>query len=188
MNQEARYFTIKQFNKITFEAAHAIVKYKKFMKKIDKPFKKQIMLTVSGVNKCSICSHVHTKGLIKSGASDEDLKVLFEGDFENLSKDAALALVFAQHYADETGNYDPEAFEKIIEYYGKDKAYGIMATIKMIMFGNNNGIALTNFFNRFKFKRNKKSKLITELYNGFFAYILLPVFLFVNIFVKKKSY
>ncbi len=188
MKQEPRFFTIKEFNNITYEAAHAIVKYRKYMKKVDKAFRKQIMLAVSSVNNFGICSHVHTKSLIKSGATDEELKILFEGTFENLEKEASLALVFAQHYADETGKYDQEAFDRIIDYYGKEKAYGIMATIKIIMFGNNNGIALTNFFNRLRFKKNKNSKLLTELYNGFFAYLILPIFLFVNLFTKKKTY
>lgn len=188
MIKEARYFTVKQFNKIAYEAAHAIVKYCKFVKKLDKQFKKQIMITVSNVNNCSACSHVHTRSLLKSGMSDEEFKPLFAGSFDKLSEDVSLALVFAQHYADETGNYDKEAFKKITDYYGNDKAYGIMATIKIIMFGNNNGIALTNLFNRLRFKRNKNSKFLTELYNGLFAYILLPILIIVNLFTRKKTY
>lgn len=188
MIKEPRYFTIKQFNRIIFDAAHAIVKYHKKMKLLNPVFKKQIMLTVSNVNNCNACSYVHSKALIKSGATNEELKPLIEGEFESLDDDVALALVFAQHYADQVGQYDPETFENIINYYGLEKAYGIMATIKVIMFGNTNGIALTNLFSRFKFKRNKKSKLGTELYNGLFAYLLLPVLIIINIFIKKKKY
>lgn len=96
--------------------------------------------------------------------------------------------MFAQHYAFQVGKYDQDVFDKIIDYYGKEKAYGIMATIKIIMFGNTNGIALTNLVNRLRFKRNKNSKFFTELYNGFIGYLLLPILIIVNLFVKKKIY
>lgn len=86
MNKEPRYFSVKEFNSIVNGAAHAIVKNRKDMRKIDKPFRKQIMLAVSGVNKCSICLHVHTKSLIKPGLTDDELKTLLEGSFENLEK------------------------------------------------------------------------------------------------------
>lgn len=188
MSNDPKYFTVKQFNRILYGATHAMVKYRKAMRHVDKEFQKQIMLAVSSVNNCRICSYVHTKALIRSGASDEELKSLYEGDFENLSAENSLALVFAQYYADQMGEYSKEDFDKLIEHYGKDKANGIMATIKIIMFGNNNGIALTNLVNRLRFKRNKNSKFLTELYNGLFAYVLLPLFLIVNLFSKRKVY
>lgn len=188
MNQEPKFYSAKQFTRIVFDATHAIVKYGKYMRLIDKTFQKQIMMAVTGVNKCAICSYVHTKALLKSGASEEELQMLYEGKFENLEGDVAFALLFAEHYADQSGQYDPEAFQKVVEHYGKDKAYGIMATIKMIMFGNTNGIALGNLGVRFKFKKNKNSKFFTDLYNGLVAYLLLPLFLIVNLFTKKRVY
>lgn len=185
MEKEARYFSIKQFNKIAFSAAHVIVKYRKSLKLIDPYFRSQIMLAVSSVNSCRICSHLHTKIFLKSGATNEELEAVLEGNYDEKT---AIALLFAQHYADEIGNYDKETFVKVIEYYGKAKAYGIMAAIKIIMFGNTNGIALTNLVNRLRFKRAKNSKFLTEVYNGLIAYILLPIFIFVNLFRKKECY
>lgn len=185
MKNEPRYFTFKQFNKIAFEATHAIIKYKKHMKLIDKNFRTEIMLAVSQVNRCGICSYVHTKNYLKSGASADELKYLLEGDF---NEDSPPALLFAQHYADTMGDYDQEAFGKVIDHYGKDKADGIMASIKIIMFGNTNGIAITNLFNRFRFKRTKNSKFSTELYNGLLAYFIFPPFLFINLFRRRKPY
>lgn len=185
MKSEPKYFTAKQFNQIANEAAHAIVKYKKERKLIDKSFRSQIMLTVSKVNSCNICSYMHTKSYIKSGASDEELQDLLDGDF---AEENYLALVFAQHYADLIGNYDKEAFNQLVEKYGQMKAFGIMATIKIIMFGNSNGIALTNFFRRLRFKKATNSKLSTELHNGFLAYFIFPFFLIINIFKKREPY
>lgn len=184
MEKPPRYFTIKQFTRIVFEMTHAVVKYSKYMRLVDKVFNTEIMLAVSGVNKCAICSHVHTKTLLKKGARASDLEDLYA----HVSEEKRLALAFAEHYADETGNYAPEAFNQLVIYYGHDQAYGIMAVIKMIMFGNANGIALTNLGNRLRFKRNKESRFLTELYNGPFAYLLMLILFIVNIFTKRKVY
>lgn len=184
MERKPRYFTIKQFTRIVFEMTHAVVKYRKYMRLVDKVFNTEIMLAVSGVNQCAICSYVHTKTLLKEGASPRDLEDLYG----HASPEKRLALVFAEHYADEGGNYDPEAFKELVNTYGHDLAYGIMVVIKMIMFGNANGIALTNLGNRLRLKRNKESKFFTELYNGPFAYLLLLILLIVNLFTKRKIY
>ena len=37
--------------------------------------------------------------------------------------------------------YDEEAFRNLEDYYGQDYARGVLASIKMIMFGNMNGLA-----------------------------------------------
>lgn len=186
MSTETRFFSIKEFNKIVYKASYVIAKQRKYFRLVDKTFRSQIMATVSAVNSCPICSYVHTKSLIKSGTSNEELKVLLEGDFTDLNEEVSLALVFAQHYADEKGNYDEETFLRVIEFYGKDLAYGIMATIKMIMFGNSNGIALTNLVNRLRFRKPKNAKFFTDLYNGFVGYLLLPILIIFSFFKRSK--
>lgn len=185
MKKEPRYFTPKQFNKIAFEASHAIVKYRKYMKLIDKQFRSQIMLAVSQVNSCGICSYLHTKNYLKSGATDEELEFLLVGDY---NKEEALALLFAQHYAETLGDYDKETLDKVVDHYDKDKTLGILASIKIIMFGNTNGIAITNLGKRLTFRRVKNSKFLTELYNGLLAYLIFPIFLIINLFKKRKPY
>ncbi|HZJ89519.1 MAG TPA: carboxymuconolactone decarboxylase family protein [Bacilli bacterium] len=186
MQKEPRYFTVKQFNRISFRTAHAIIKLRKERKLISKSLQKQIMLAVSEVNSCRVCSYVHTQALLKEGATKEELDALFSDNFRNLDEKEAHALLFAEHYADTLGNYDGETLTELRRYYSAQEVAGIIGTIQIIMFGNANGINLTNFVNRFRLKRNKNSKLGTELYNGFFAYLLLPFFLLINIFVRKR--
>lgn len=70
MKSEPRYFSPKQFNRIISQAAYAINKYRKEMKLIDKALKSQVMLAVSQVNSCRICSYVHTKNYLRSGGTD----------------------------------------------------------------------------------------------------------------------
>lgn len=103
MGKKPRNFTIKQFTRIVFEMTHAVVKYGKYMRLVDKVFHAEIMLAVSGVNQCAICTHVHTKTLLKEGASSSDLADLYG----HVSEEKRLALVFAEHYADEGETMTP---------------------------------------------------------------------------------
>lgn len=186
MQKEPRYFSVKMFNQITFCAAHVLVKLRKERKLLSKAFQKQIMLTVSEVNSCRVCSYVHTKALLKEGATKEELDALFQDNFSSLTEAEAHALLFAEHYADTLGEYDADTLTELRRFYSAQEVAGIIATIQIIMFGNSNGINLTNFGNRLRFKRNKNTKLGTELYNGFFVYLLFPVLLLINLFIPKR--
>lgn len=186
--KDAKYFSIKTFNKTLFEMTFMIAKYRKELKLINKKFSSSIMMAVTNVNGCAMCSYYHTKELINAGTTDEELKVILEGTYTNLKTEESLALIFAEHYADASGNYDLNAFEKVKEYYGIDLAYGILASIKSIMFGNMFGISLGNFGSRFKFKKPKNSKFLTDLYIVITPLFLMFPFLLINLFRKKISY
>jgi len=186
--KEPRYYSPLAFTKILFEMAYMSVKYKKELKLISKKFRSNIMLAVTYVNGCRICSYVHTKTLLQEGVTNEQLKPLLEGTFTNLDTEETSALIFAQHYADARGQYDSEAFRTVKKQYGDDVAMGILASVKLIMFGNVNGIALGNIWDRIRLKKAKKTNILTELYNAFSPILLLPVFLFINIFRRKLAF
>lgn len=63
-----------------------------------------------------------------------------------------------------------------------------MASIIIIMFGNTNGIAITNLGRRLTFRKVKNSKFLTELYNGLLAYFIFPFVLIASLFKKKKPF
>ncbi len=186
--QDAKYFSVKTFNKTLFDMTFMIVKYTKELKLINKKFRSSIMMAVTNVNGCCMCSYYHTKELINAGTTDEELKIILEGTYTNLEVHESLALVFAEHYADVGGKYDKETFEKVKEYYGIDLTYGILATIKSIMFGNMYGISLGNMGSRFKFKKPKNSKFFTDLYIVIAPLFLMFPFLIINLFRKKIKY
>ena len=185
---EPRYFTLKEYVKVLYDATYMMTKYKQYLKLIDSKFNSNIMLAVTYVNGCKICSYYHTKELLKSGASDEELKSMLDGSFKDLKKEDTKALLFAEHYADAKGDYDKESFSKLIDEYGKDMAYGIMATIKLIMFGNISGISLGNMKERFKFKKPQNSKPLTDLSILLSTIILMPLFIIISLFRKRKEF
>ncbi len=179
---EPRYFSPFQFNRILFDMAYMAVKHKKQLKLISKKFRSDIMLAVTWVNGCRVCSYYHTQVLLKEGISSDELKLLLEGTFGDFDSEETTALLFAQYYADTGGTYEAEAFEQLKKQYGEEKAIGILATVKMIMFGNVNGIALGNLWDRMRFRKVKHGSFFTDLYNAFSPVVLLPVFLVISVF------
>lgn len=187
-NSKSRIYGKREFIGIVNKATYSMVKYKKYMKLISKEFQTNLMLSVTEVNGCQLCSYYHTKHAIDSGISDEELQSLLSGDHTSVKAEEAMALMFAQHYASEKENYSRDTFQKVIEHYGKEEAYGILATITLISFGNANGISVGNLKSRFSKKgKVKDSKLINELFIGISPIVLLPVTFIINIF-KKKQY
>lgn len=186
-HKTARIYGKREFVGEVNKMAYSIAKYRKELKLIDQDFKTNIMLAVTEVNGCRACNYYHTKHAIDSGIDDQELQSLLSGDLKYVKKEEAQALMFAQHYASEKGNYSKETFEKIKEHYGKEKAYGILATIRLISFGNAHGINAGNIKSRFtKEGKIKESSIINELFIVLSPIVLLPVLIIGNLFRKKE--
>ncbi|HAK47368.1 MAG TPA: alkylhydroperoxidase [Spirochaeta sp.] len=184
-DSNSRTFGIREFTFIIDKALYAALKYREELKLISKNFESHIMLAVSEVNGCRICTYVHTKHALETGTTKGELSQFLSGDLNAVDKNEAVALLFAQHYADVQGSYDIKAFEKVVEVYGSKKAYGVLAVIKLIMFGNAWGITEGFFTDRFKGRRNPESRLWNEILVMLSPIVLLPVALIRNIFKKK---
>lgn len=130
---------------------------------IDDKFVKRIMLAVTHVNGCALCSWFHTKEALKLGMPQEEIARLLDGEMEDVPENEAAALVFAQHYADTLGHVDGMAWRHIIKTYGAHKALGIRAAIRMIMAGNAQGNIWGAFASRLKGKPQIGSSLGKEL-------------------------
>ncbi len=180
-----RLFTLKEFTKIVNLATYSILKYRKERKLISKSYEHHIMLAVTEVNGCKVCSYAHTKQALESGSSKEEIAGFLSGDLSNSKEEEIIGLLFAQHYAYADGNYDKQIFDKLVEEYGIEKAYGILANIRLIMMGNAYGIAYGCLKERLSRRKVKGSKLITELMTLASIVVLLPVLLIKNLFTKK---
>ena len=130
---------------------------------IDRKFIKRIMLAVTHVNGCALCSWFHTQEALKLGMPKEEISQLLDGEMADVPKDEAMALVFAQHYAETLGRVDREAWRRVVQAYGAQKALGIRAAICMIMAGNAQGNIWGAFASRLKGKPEPGSSLAKEL-------------------------
>ena len=179
-----RVYGIKDFYSILEEAVNSFTILRKARKKniLSKQFEERIMLAVTEVNGCEMCSYYHTKEALKSGMSEKDIQNMLQGELGEIPEEESIAIFFAQHYAESSANPDAEAWQRVVEFYGEEKAEMILAYIKVIMMGNVYGLAAGSFLNRFKgVQVNKRSSIGLELS------ILLSVIIFFPIlFIKKQ--
>lgn len=133
--------------------------------RISKVFTEKIMSVISTVNGCIYCTWFHAKQAVSCGISKQEVKNLFNLKFEADASDFELpALLYAQHYAENDRNPDPEMTEKFIGYYGEKTARHILIFVRMIYFGNLLGNTWDAVLSRFKGKPAENSNLIFELF------------------------
>ncbi|MNW52190.1 Carboxymuconolactone decarboxylase family protein [compost metagenome] len=137
-------------------------------------FIQRIMLAVTEVNGCEVCSYAHTKMALEQGMSDQEIKMLLSGITEGISDHEMTAILFAQHYADTRGNPSKEAWDRTVTAYGTEKALGILGATRAIMIGNIYGIAISAFKSRLNGKKNVKTSLPYEIRMIISIIYLLP--------------
>ncbi len=143
-------------------------------KQLSQKFIERLMLAVTEVNDCSICSYAHTKMALKSGMDNEEIKNMLSGVMDDVPAEEVAAVMFAQHYADTRGNPTPESWERIIEIYGIPKAKGILGSIRAMMIGNTFGIPWSSLFNRLRGNPDQRSSLLYEI-SMILGTILIPI-------------
>jgi AhpD family alkylhydroperoxidase len=138
--------------------------------------KERIMLAVTYVNGCAMCSFVHTKKALSSGMKDFQITNILSGNYDHIPKEDAVAALFGEHFAATHESPDIEAITRLIDEYGNQKAELIMAACQVITMTNGMGIALDDFYHRLKFKRRKSSKIFIEILNPFMTLTLFIPF------------
>ena len=172
-----RVFTMKEHIGIMKHAAKSLglLMYVKKHKLFNKQFKERIMLAVTEVNGCAMCSFVHTKLALQSGMSRENIQALLGGDTSMVPLEESVAILFSQHFASSKESPSDEAIDRLIQEYGLQKAELVLAACNMITMTNAMGIGLDNLYNRIKFNRVQGSKLYRELLNPFLVMLLFPI-------------
>ena len=97
------------------------------------------MLSVTAVYKCRYCTWVHTREALRSGMTGEDVTTLLSGTIDSCPVDEAVALIYAQHWADADTRPTPESFKMLADSYGTEKAQDINLVLRMIRVGNLTG-------------------------------------------------
>jgi len=137
-------------------------------------FIERIMLAVTEVNGCEVCSYAHTKMALEHGMSSDEIQLLLSGSSQRIPGDELTAILFAQHYADSRGNPSCDSWQRVLKVYGEPKAMGILGATRMIMIGNVSGLALSAFQRRLKGKPVEKSSIFHELGMILCSVIFLP--------------
>ncbi len=142
---------------------------------IDKYFVERLQLAVTEVNGCAACSYAHTYMALKQGMSSEEINSFLSGDGTFITQEEAKAIIFAQHYADTRGLPKKDAFNSLLNEYGKYKVKYIISAIQLMHAGNIYGIPYSALISRIKGKPYKDSSLIYELGMHIGGLILFPI-------------
>jgi len=194
----SRVFSIGQQLKNIYYGAKGFVLLKKSRKYklMNKQLKERIMLAITEVNGCAMCSYVHTKIALSSGMTSFEIKRILDGDTSDIPQGEAVALMFAQHFAYTHEKPNETTIKRLIDTYGFQKAELILAACNMITMTNGMGTSLDYLYSRLRFKRNKRSNILYEIFNPLLTMIFFPLLvilvyistLFTNTKVLNRSY
>ena len=158
-------YTIAELYRIVYHGIRTMKYMRRAKKKGDlgMEFQERIMLAVTEVNGCAICSYAHTRMALEAGMSDAEIQNMLAGETTDIPAEELQAVLFAQHYADSRGNPSREAWDRIVDAYGAIGARGILGAARAMMIGNAYGIPWSSFFNRFRGKPDQRSSLLYEI-------------------------
>ncbi len=124
-------------------------------KRVSRAFAEKIMLAVSQVNGCRYCAYGHTRMALKQGVSPEEIEQIMAAELGGFPEKEAIALAFAQHWAETGGQPDPEAERRFREYYGPVVSADILNWMRMINMGNLMGNTFDAVLYRLGFRRSQ---------------------------------
>lgn len=104
--------------------------------RVSRAFAEKIMLAVTQVNGCRYCAYGHTRWALREGVAPEEIESIMAAELGGFPEEEAIALAFAQHWAETEGQPHPEAERRFREFYGPVVSGDILNCIRMINMGN----------------------------------------------------
>lgn len=115
------------------------------------------------VNSCRYCSYAHTRLALQAGVSETELYDLLVGEFSHLPEHELVALLFAQHYAEQADRYDATAWQRLQDAYGVNAASDILTHIRVITFANLYSNTFDALLERLRFRLVAGSRFFDEV-------------------------
>lgn len=156
----------------------------KYKKAMNKQRKERIMLAISEVNGCAMCSFVHTKLALQAKMTPSEIKTILEGELSQIPEQDVLAVLFAKDFAANHEVIDPKFYTKIREYYGIDGARAIVCVCHVITMTTSMGIALAMLKDRLLFKPHRGSRFYRELLIPLMTMVGFPLLFLYTLFIK----
>ncbi len=143
---------------------------------LDKHFMERIMLGVTQVNGCPLCSYAHTRMALEMGMEESQIEELLGGELDNIPPEQLKAVLFGQHYAETKGKPSQAAWNEIVDVYGEDAGKGILGTIRIMMVGNIWGVVIGLLKDRIQHRKvDERSSLGYELLLTFAMIPFIPI-------------
>ena len=118
---------------------------------ISPSLRERLMLAVIAVYRCRYCTWVHTRASLREGLKRDEINSLLAGSVNGCPDDEALAVLYAQHWADANGQPTAESLKMLVDAHGEEKANAINITLRMIRVGNLTGNTWDHLLHRVSF-------------------------------------
>jgi AhpD family alkylhydroperoxidase len=155
--------------------------------RISRTFSEKIMLAVTQVNGCRYCSYAHTRLALQAGVSEPELRDLLMGEFSHIPAHELIAVLFAQHYAEQADRYDAAAWQRLQDTYGVEGASDILTHIRVITFANLYGNTFDALLERLRFHPVRGSHFFDEVIGLSAGATVVPIGLFLGMFARRLS-
>ncbi|MFZ2015217.1 MAG: carboxymuconolactone decarboxylase family protein [Nocardioides sp.] len=169
-----KHYTVREIYAITYHAARTARFMAGSQLGRDRQFTERIMLTVTQINGCELCSYAHTRFALEAGLSEAEVRALLGGSSTSIPDHQLPALAFAQHYAESRGHPDPLAWQDLVATDGEHEALGALAAVRVMMWGNAVGIPLSSLRSRLKGAPDAGSTLHYEVATILGSAVVLP--------------
>lgn len=103
---------------------------------IARDFRERLMLSVTEVNGCRMCSYIHTREALRAGVSRDEVRRLLAGQHDDVPEAQLPAVLFAHHWAETQGAVDPEAEANARGAYPAKQFDAILLVLHFINFWN----------------------------------------------------
>jgi AhpD family alkylhydroperoxidase len=104
--------------------------------RVSRAFAEKIMMAVTAVNQCRYCAHYHARLALKEDIPPDEIARILSLELDDFPPEEAVALAFAQHWAETEGQPDPDAERRFLETYGPQVSADIMNWMRVITMGN----------------------------------------------------
>jgi AhpD family alkylhydroperoxidase len=153
--------------------------------RISRAFSEKIMLAVTQVNGCRYCSYAHVRMSLQAGVSEVELHDLLAGEFKHVPDNELVAVLFAQHYAEQADHYDIVAWQRLQDAYGLEAADAILTHIRVITFANLYGNAFDALLERLQFRPVRGSHFFDEVIVLSAGATVVPIGLFAGMLARR---
>ncbi|MBH0128938.1 hypothetical protein [Salinibacterium sp. NK8237] len=170
-----RRFSLRDIYQITHDATLTSRYFRNFRKTVGEKRTSRIMLAVTEVNGCAICAYGHAKFALDAGIDSNEVRNLLGGVTQGAPDRELAGIGFAQHYADTEGHPDEDAWDQLVQLYGREEALGVLGATRMMMWGNAVGIPLSSLRARLKGSPHPGSSVAYEMGTILGAWVVVPV-------------
>ncbi len=161
-----RVFTLPQLLRISLQAGVRLPLLGKalLLPATSRKLREQVMLACTSVNDCRYCAWAHTHLALKNGVDIEQMNALLASPDQPLANEReGIAMLYAQHFAEQSGKPSAEAKERLSSVFSGAEVREIHAYLYAIYFANLSGNTFDALLLRLQGKSAENSHLLTEV-------------------------